>query len=294
MLKKSLVVCITAVLVVMGATTTAAQTDRTRDGLTGMVKMVTEESGTWVEGSIIFVQTTVYDRAGNTAEFEISQYKVGSSRFPERLRSIYERNAHGKIAVKKSFDEAGVLQSQVVYIYDEKANRTEERHLDKDGRLLLKFIKTYDTSGHEVETKSYSGDGSLKSKWQSVYDQKGNLVLHSSFTDCVADQNCRTLEYKAVNTYDSQGNLTESLILKSDGKIDEKRVNRYDSANHLIEKATFNADGSLREKEVYSYKFDESGNWIERVTSKLNANSRLEQASTNRRTITYYAGSEKS
>lgn len=294
MLKKWFVVCMTAGLVVLELPTDAAQTDRARDGLTGLVQKVTTESGTWKKGDSISVITTIYDLAGNVTELQVGSYKAGNDVPKKWGLTLYEHDPSGKIGASTSFDADGLLLGKTLYAYDKRGNEIEQAVYDKDGDLKFKFAHFYSPADLKVETRSYLHDGSLLSQSRYAYDQQGNMISLSSSKDCIANQGCKTIEYSAFNTYDSKGRITESVIKKGDGTFDERRLYKYDPAGNLIEQATSNSDGSLREKESYSYKFDAVGNWIEKVTSKFNANSRLEQVSTDRRKITYYAGREKS
>ena len=70
------------------------------------------------------------------------------------------------------------------------------------------------------------------------------------------------------HVYDIKGNLTEQTEYDDDGSIDEKQVYAYDDKGNLTEKTEYDDDGSIDEKWVYTYKFDTTGNWVEKTISK--------------------------
>lgn len=286
-------VWVIAALIFIVAATTGAKTDREREGLLGKVKKVVSESGTWVKGATILLQTVIYDQTGNIAETEIANYRVGGAPSDEKLRTISERSPEGHISGNTSYAGDGSLQSRTRYRYDVRGNRIEDAHYDKEGKLQFKFVMVYDAGGNMVEVKSYLRDGSLRSKSVYTYDHKGHLTGMSSLKDCHPSGECKTLDYKVVNTYDSTGHLSESLIYKTNGNLDQKTVYRYDGAGNPVEETMYTADGSVRKKETTAYKYDQVGNWIEKTTHVVTPDTaQPEPAHTIRRTITYYAEPE--
>jgi YD repeat-containing protein len=282
-------VWVIAALIFIVAATTGAKTDREREGLLGKVKKVTSESGTWEKGATILVQTVIYDQRGNIAETEITKYRMGGAPSNEKLRTISERSPDGRISGSTSYAGDGSLQSRTRYRYDVKGNRIEDTHYNKEGEMQFKFVMAYDVEGNMVEMKSYLRDGSLRSKSVYTYDHKGHLTGKSSFKDCHPSGECKTLDYKVANTYDSMGHLSESLIYKANGSLDQKTVYRYDGAGNPVEETTYTADGSVRKKETAVYKYDQGGNWIEKTTHVVTQDAaQPEPAHKIRRTITYY------
>ena len=70
------------------------------------------------------------------------------------------------------------------------------------------------------------------------------------------------------HVYDIKGNLTEQTEYDDDGSVDKKQVYAYDDKGNLTEKTEYDDDGSIDEKWVYTYKFDTTGNWVEKTISK--------------------------
>lgn len=270
----------------------AQQTDRDRDGLTGKVNTVVEESG-WQEGnSSAFIMRTAYDLNGNIAEVESYTRKADGSHYPEKITTVYERDAEGRVTYKKSQDEKGALRSGVIYTYDDHANLTEEQHVDKDGRVLGKIEHRRSSDGKDMETKTFLSDGKLKSESREIYDRTGRLIEFIEFAGCDKIQNCSERKSRTVNIYDSQGHMTESQIFTADGKLDEKRTYKYDpKSDRIVELHTLAADKSVKRKEEYKYKVDSMGNWVEKLTRESRANSRVREISIIRRTITYHSSS---
>ncbi len=270
-------------LVFGGTAAALPQSDREAGGLRGDVQKVIEELGETM------VMTSLYDRAGNLIESEI-RYVGGGETQKVRLRTKIERDADGRKMVERSFEDDGTLNQEKLYVYDETGNLTEEGHY-QDGNLLFKFVNVYDEEGNKVESTSLLHNGSIKSKSRYSYDRQGNMTSMSSFKDCTPDQDCKTLEYRAVHTYDSKGHVTETFIYQGDGTLDERRVYTYNANGQEQERVVYNADGSIREKKSYAYEYDPVGNWIKKTTAKAVSKEGafvLESVHIVKRTVTYY------
>lgn len=289
MLRGYFVICLIAGLVSVSDAASTSKSDRERDGLTGPVQRVIEESGTQTDGSVVWRQTTTYDPVGRMTEVELASGTIGGQ--VETGKAIYERDSKGRIASSKSFGGDGVLRDKTLYVYDKSGNQIEQAIYDKDGNLKFKFADAYDAEGNKVESRSYVGDGSLKSKSVYTYDSRGNIISMSSFKGCITDQDCKILDYKAVNTYDTTGHRDEAAIYKADGSVDERRVYTYNANGQEQNKAVYNVDGSIRERETYAYEHDSNGNWIKKtITQGVSKDGVfvLEAPHVIKRTITYY------
>lgn len=256
------------------------KSDREVEGLKGAVHMVIEDWGANRR------MTTYYDRAGNLIKFEMS-YRSNDKTRTEKLRSVFEHDASGRRTISKSFGADGLPLDEIHYSYDDKGNLIEQGNY-RNAELLFKFVYAYDDQGHRLEMKTYLHDGSLKSKSVYTYDSKGNIATMASYKDCMSENSCR-LDYKAVDTYDEQGYLSEARIFKADGTLDEKRTHKYDASGNQIEQSVFRSDGSLRDKEITTYVYDSNGNWTQRTTKSALKNGKPSQeTAVTKRRISYH------
>ena len=289
MLRSYFIACLIVGLVSVTDAASPSKNDRERDGLTGTVQRVIEESGIQIDGSFVWRQTTTYDLVGRITEVELASGTVGGQLATGKV--IYERDSKGRITRSKSFGGDGVLRDKTLYVYDKSGNQIEQAIYDKDGNLKFKFVDVYDAEGNKVQSRSYVGDGSLKSKSVYTYDSKGDISSMFSLKGCITDQDCKTLDYKAVNTYDTTGHLAEAAIYKADGSVEERRVYSYNANGQVQNKAVYNFDGSIREKESYVYEYDSNGNWIKKTITQAVSKDEtfvLEAPHVIMRAITYY------
>lgn len=265
-----------------------AMSDRERDGLLGPVQTVSTEYGKSVERSSEKIDKAVYDRAGNRVVLEMAYTKIGQEGATVSLRTTYERDTSGAVTSSKAVAEDGVLRSKTSYKYDERGNLTERLISGEQGDLIWKEFSKYDAAGRKIETRYDLPNSMLGSLQQYLYDERDNLSSITSFKDCNSGERCRSLDYHEVNTYDGKGNLIKTTLYKGDGLIEAMRVFHYTASNVLIQIDVFGSDTSLRDKQIYVYKFDEFGNWIERVTTTLTEACRQSDTCKEKRTFTYF------
>jgi YD repeat-containing protein len=265
-----------------------AMSDRERDGLLGPVQTVSTEYGKLEEGSSEKTEKAAYDRAGNMVASEMAYTKIGHGNATVSLRTTYERDRSGAVTSSKAIAEDGALQSKTSYKYDGRGNLTERLISGEKGDLIFKELSKYDDSNRKIETSYHLPSNMPGSLQQYLYDERGNVSSTTSFKDCISGERCRRLDYRAVNTYDGKGNLIKTTLYKGDGSIEEVQTFHYTASNVLIEKDVFGSDTSLRDKQIYVYKFDEFGNWIERVTTTLTEMCRQSDTCKEKRTFTYF------
>ena len=262
--------------------------DRERDGLLGPVQTVSTEYGKLEEGSSEKIEKAAYDRAGNRVALEMAYTKIGQESATVSLRTTYERDTSGAVTSSKAVAGDGAVQSKTSYKYDGHGNLTERLISGEKGDLIFKELSKYDGSDRKIETRYDMPNNMPGSLQQYLYDERGNVSSITSFKDCNSWERCRSLDYRAINTYDGKGNLIKTTLYKKDGLIEAVRVFHYTASNVLIQIDVFGSDTSLREKEIYAYKFDEFGNWIERVTTTLTETCRQSDACKEKRTFTYF------
>ncbi|MBV7440439.1 hypothetical protein KRX57_03330 [Weeksellaceae bacterium TAE3-ERU29] len=117
------------------------------------------------------------------------------------------------------------------YKYDERGNLIEERITRaKDGSSAGYKINSYDESNNKIEEKKYSSAGVLDTRNIYKYNEKGELIQQSIYT---SDKLYSNIYYK----YNNRGE-----------RIEEK----YEYSSIII-------------NSTYKYKYDEKGNWINRI-----------------------------
>ena len=202
--------------------------------------------------------------------------------------SLVKFNLKGKVSsVKESeyiavekFGEAqkGSLFGKSTYKYDEKGNEIECNSYDSDGSLRTKSTYKYDEKGNEIECNSYDSDGSLRTKSTYNYDEKGNMI-EDKWNSYDSDSSFTKATYK----YDEKGKRIECNSYDSDGSLSLKATFNYDEKGNIIEINAYDSDGSLFSKSTYKYKFDKTGNWIEKVEIRNDKPTLLKE-----RVVEYY------
>ena len=80
------------------------------------------------------------------------------------------------------------------------------------------------------------------------------------------------------NEFDSIGNKIIEMLYSKENLYSIKHI-KYNNNQNITEELTYNTQGKLIEKINYEYKYDEKGNWIER----LELNSDIPQIITTRK-----------
>ena len=97
--------------------------------------------------------------------------------------------------------------------------------------------------------------------------------------------------YKNVYSYDGSGRKTEMVHHEREKSISSKSVYSYDDKGSISEPALYKADGTLKQRLKYGYEYDQTGNWVKRLTLRVvskEGQERLEAVEIAYRTITYY------
>ncbi len=281
-------ICIAATAGTLFAEPSFSKSDRERDGLLGPVQSAMEESGIWTEGASIKRTRNSYSRSGNLLESEVSYSKIGGKNTIASLTAMYEYADSGVLISSKTVAEDGTLHTTIRYQYDEHGNLIERTLNGGDGRLIWKELNRYDAAHRKVEVRYYLSHDTLRSIAQYSYDERGNLSAVRSLKDCASADGCQRTEYRAANTYDSKGNLIKKVLYKEDGSVDEVRTSKYNANNVLTEEIVYDSGSVVRDMETYLYKFDEHGNWIERITTTTSERCRQQGICKDTRKITYF------
>ena len=176
--------------------------------------------------------------------------------------SLVKFNLKGKVSSVKESE----------YIAVEKFGEAQK------GSLFGKSTYKYDEKGNEIECNSYDSDGSLRTKSTYNYDEKGNMI-EDKWNSYDSDSSFTKATYK----YDEKGKRIECNSYDSDGSLSLKATFNYDEKGNIIEINAYDSDGSLFSKSTYKYKFDKTGNWIEKVEIRNDKPTLLKE-----RVVEYY------
>jgi len=212
-----------------------------------------------------------------------SFYLDGNIRYEHK----YDRNDN--IILSVVYDKNGFLTDSTTRKYDTKNNLRESSHYSGTGKLMGKDIVKY-ISGREVERKVYKYQGELENIIRTKYENRGRRVIEYNYR--VYDG----VTFKSVSEFDSKGNEIEHHTFRSDtvtlsssdyckynksGKLVEYKSDRigdeyvsqheYNNRGLVInDKTCFGPNDKNPSVQKYEYKFDENGNWIEKIEYKNN------------------------
>jgi len=177
--------------------------------------------------------------------------------------------------IEEIYYNAGNIDKKSSYKYDQNDNPIEYVNYKGDeSKVMFMQTITYDNSGNKIREERFNGLDYEIIKY--TYDPKNKLteIVRSDVNGKVAHNRvfnysgnvCHIYIYnngsevgKITNTYDSNGNITETIEYDSGGNIKEKYIYVYNGKN-LSEKTKY-----IGEKFTYheNYKYDNSGNLIE-------------------------------
>ena len=105
-------------------------------------------------------------------------------------------------------------------------------------------------------------DKSFGSKYTYEYDKMGKVAKMCQYTASETQvDNCTS--YK----YDKNGRISEIEIYNSNNSLSRRSVITYDEKGNEKEIKYYDGKGTFLEERSYTYKFDNNGNWIERIES---------------------------
>lgn len=251
-------------------------------------KNMVEKNSYFSDGSLDYKWTYEYDKSGNMVE---------ENDYPEGVlitRYAYQYDDAGNMTEESDFDSNGKLFDKYSYKYDGK-NLIEEINYDSDGSVIFRSAYKYDKSGNLIEKNEYNSKGGLSDTSTYAYDDKDNMTKKGG----TSSNACRW-----TYSYDKDGNMFEKFRYDCDDRLREKftysknvieRIQTdYEMNQHRLpddevrertkEIITTNDNGNIIERKeytfegrficyltrttTYEYKYDEKGNWIERIQSE--------------------------
>lgn len=149
-----------------------------------------------------------------------------------------------------------ILDSKVIYNFDDNGLETEIIELNSKDVVSSKTVNLYDQNNNLIEQDCYDSNNNLL--WKTIIAYKDNLKVDSSEYGKYG-----TLRGKVIYTYNENKQLTEETGYDEDGALVWKTVYRYDG-NNIKTISQYDYNGLLDSEETYTYTSD---NKIESITS---------------------------
>lgn len=244
--------------------------DWQKENLRGRVKSVRYveynamiKNGNIVKGDILF------------SEFS-DEYLVIEHRQETNYLILF--NINGNITKKNHYKPNGSIHSQYSYKYDNRGNKIEE-HFREDDYFRINYYSFNSKNqlirfkgGQEVHTISYDDINKTSIEKQQngdyrvfkKYNNDGKIIEEIEWDDY--NKIISSTFYK----YDNKGNNIEKYVIEDPHILSYKDIFEYDHNNNPIEETRIKVDFegvTDTHKENYIYKYDEYGNWIQRISN---------------------------
>jgi hypothetical protein len=213
-----------------------------------------------------------------------------------------------RISKKETFDNAGKVKSKIEYNYNDEKNESDEDNYDSAGKLVSKYVNKY-SKELTVERAKYWGGGTLALKEfynyeagklvetvffkgrEETFDKRiiyGDYAGNNYRIKTVYNSDEAAAE-KTFYSYDKTGNLLSYVTYVNSAT--KKKPDNTDAPDTIIESEEIeneNTENENTENEgtenliqeenillfkgtgnIYSYSFDEQGNWIQKISYKI-------------------------
>jgi len=222
-----------------------------------------------IKGDLLSWKLWRFDAKGESTEYT----KFGDF-YEETVKFENKYDSQNRLTEKDCFNSNGDLAWKRVNKYDNE-KITQTIYYNEDGILSEKYLYKYDDNTKKCETWQYDGNGDLIYKW--VHDKNGNLLEEYDYFS-TGDVSKKT-EYE----YDNSGTLNRTLIyellysLYGSEKFEEEYLYN-DKADIIVLKSydysyddDYNPVTTQKIEYTYKYKYDNKGNWIEKILFKSEA-----------------------
>lgn len=216
------------------------------------------------------IQTTMYDYDGNQTDFIEFTYENGNllQRFYKHAESTpkitryfdyeietYKYDEKGNVieiksVFKRKNSNTEILQRHIRYQYDSIGNRIVEERLDLSGKVTERKENNF-LNKKIIESFTWQSfeDEDLYLKDQYEYYENGKIKTHIyiiyEYGSCLFEALRYTNNYFYENNYDINGRLVEET------------------------KTKFQNDSLMNQKSLKIIKFDEFGNWREKIENNI-------------------------
>ncbi|TVQ38429.1 MAG: hypothetical protein EA384_09435 [Spirochaetaceae bacterium] len=206
-----------------------------------------------------------------------------------RLQTRYERGAAGNLKTVHAYNRSGALQWRHKYRYQDsrvqqklffnaagELEYTDLYRYDRDDNLIEqaryaaggvpRWRTHYDYEdrnggqGRRVQWTVYYSDGRIIRQGVEKYDEEGRVTREVRRDE--VEQTYEEVHYE----YDYRGRLVAERTIDARGALESVRRLRYDHRDSIVEEIVSRFDGTVRRRVSYEYRYDEHGNWVERIT----------------------------
>ncbi|HBB87356.1 MAG TPA: hypothetical protein DC047_07050 [Blastocatellia bacterium] len=271
--------------------------DREEEGLVGRVQMVSLETVRSPESAFLAsdesripLRMISFNDMGNKTK--VVKYDPANP-FNHQIEE-YDYDPAGR-KIEKTLKQGSIV-IKTIYHYDDEHNRIETLERVSDGRHLVtrKYSATMDSQGNQISAtyqddsileikasygyefdeqrririiQTYDSSGSLYHKIVFGYDSNGNLAKKSYYGTSGLEYERRVFAYKTPRRVEERLTFDQALRLK------RRIVSRYDDRNNMVEICGYDSKGSLLGKTSHALQYDNTGNWIQRVSQTLDLNT---------------------
>ena len=200
---------------------------------------------------------------------------VGERLIWGNMKTNYFEN--GKIYSTEFFNKQGILTSKSIYNYDNKGSKSYMISFNPSGIQVDSIKINYDIDGCEINNLCFNQQGELYRKFEFICNSENKKIQEDWFTS--SGEKEMTMRYK----YDSSGFVNEIISIDYFNHRYDSTIYVNDKFGNTIESKSFKKNGKLDSVTKYDYKFDNYGNWYERLRNYDNYS-----LSITRRKIKYY------
>ncbi len=247
----------------------SASTDREFDCLKGKVHVIQSEiislmkkDGQFVKRQVTQERTITYDERGNKVEQVVYGFDYNFRKYIES-RVVYTFDSNGRATGWEDYANGKDVPAKSTYIYDDKGQRIKQSVTNPDGTVRAILTLIYDSKGKNVE-KRYDNSGAGMGLYNVVnsYDSKGNLIESVSYNAG------GSVIHKVRSDYDDKGNQIEVIAYSSNATGEVVRTSRntfrYDKRGNMVERTVYDNNDAVQSRT--SHEYSESGNLISSIT----------------------------
>lgn len=211
--------------------------------------------------------TSIIRRNPDNTQIDRKEMKYKKGRLAEQITYNLQDNPVDRITY--SYDKEGNLINEDIYSgtenivvrnvyeYNKDNKKVSEVRYDKDSLVI--FSTSFEYDGDNLLMKEVK-DGKGKTEYlQKMEYTDNNKVKYKTVTDNF-DNSQTTEQFK----YDEKGNKILWQVTKNEEPYMEVNYS-YDDHNNMTGFSVTNKINDETEKRAYTYKYDEKGNWIEKV-----------------------------
>jgi len=235
----------------------------------------------------------LYDADGN--KVEESSYDAGGKLV---AKNEFTYHPNGNRAEESSFDY-GEPEPNVSWGYSIDANPDYDHSFFVCGKAFLEK-KVYDLNGNPAQLQLFDKIENLLTRVIFSTDDAGRIVKDALFAgfslpegaelppEIAALVSGKTPLSEGEIIYDAEGRKIEDRRSHG-GALFQTRAFKYDTQGDLVEDSTLNADGELQSRAQIKWEYDSKGNWIMKLVTGWNNETRtFEPSLIERREIKYH------